>query len=111
MKGGSIINISSSRARKKRAGIEPYAASKAGVESITKTFAIELAEKKIRVNAVSPGPVKTDPHHAATGIVQQVPMKRLGEPEEIANVVAFLASEDASFITGAVIGVDGGFIC
>lgn len=109
--GGSIINISSCRVKKRRAGIEPYTASKAGVESITKTFAIEFAEKGIRVNAISPGPISSDPYHKAAGSWQYVPLKRIGEPEEIASVVAFLASSDASFVTGTIIDVDGGFSC
>lgn len=109
MENGVIINISSARTKKRRMGVEPYAASKVGVESITKTFAMEFAGKNIRVNAISPGGISSDPHHAKSGFAQNVPLKRLGEPEEVANLVAFLASDEASYITGTVIDIDGGF--
>ena len=97
-----------------------YSATKAALRSFTRTLAAELVERNIRVNAVSPGPINTPEGFARTGlsqdeldglvksIVGQVPMKRIGEPSEIAGVVAFLASSDASFMTGAEIPVDGG---
>jgi NAD(P)-dependent dehydrogenase (short-subunit alcohol dehydrogenase family) len=96
-----------------------YSATKAALRSLTRTAAAELAERKIRVNAVAPGPIVTPifgrtglPQQViddwAKGLVEKVPMKRFGQPEEVAGVVAFLASTDASYITGVEINVDGG---
>jgi NAD(P)-dependent dehydrogenase (short-subunit alcohol dehydrogenase family) len=97
-----------------------YAATKSAVRSFTRSLAAELIERNIRVNAVSPGPIETPAGFERTGmskaeqeefvkyVVSQVPMKRIGQPSEIASAVAFLASSDASYITGADIPVDGG---
>lgn len=97
-----------------------YSAAKAAVQSFVKTFAAELAPKKIRVNAVSPGPIQTN-FFDKTGLTQeqiqdfaeavlpQVPLARFGQPQEVAKVVTFLASDEASFIYGSEVFVDGGF--
>jgi NAD(P)-dependent dehydrogenase (short-subunit alcohol dehydrogenase family) len=96
-----------------------YAATKAAMRSLTRSFAGALVDRKIRVNAVAPGPIETPifgrtglPKEAldsfATAVVNSVPMKRFGKPEEVAAAVAFLASSDASYITGVELSVDGG---
>jgi len=113
-KSGRIINISSVAGERGGRGQSNYAASKGGINAFTRSVAMELAPKKITVNAVAPGVVETEMsstviRRAKDIILDAVALKRLGQPEEIANVVAFLASDDASYITGEVIRVDGGF--
>ena len=110
--GGSIINWSSIGGLNGSLMVGIYSATKAGVISLTKTAALECAPKGIRVNAVCPGYVKTEGMGAMLDQVPdaagKTPLKRLGRPEEIAEVAAFLASDRASFVTGASIPVDGG---
>jgi len=117
--GASIINLSSLNAYTGMANTAVYAASKAAMTSYTRTAATELAARKIRVNSVNPGPIYTPifgktgmPEEQLTGFANalqnRVPLKRLGTPEDVAELVAFLASDKASFITGAEYLIDGG---
>ena len=117
--GASIINLSSVNAYTGMATSAVYAATKAGLNAFTRTAATELAPRKIRVNSVNPGPVST-PIFGKTGMQEEqlngfaqamqnrVPLKRFGQPEDVANLVSFLASDDASFITGSEYNIDGG---
>ena len=97
------------------AGQVNYAASKAGVNGMTKAFAKEIAGKGITVNAVAPGFIDTDmtralSREAAESLKARIPMGRLGTPEDVAHVISFLASEEAGYVTGQVIGVNGGML-
>lgn len=110
---GRIINISSINAQKGQRGQVNYAAAKAGMHGFTKSLAQEVASKKITVNTVSPGYIKTQMvmsvrEDVRDQIIAQIPIGRLGEPSEVARVVAFLAADDSAFITGANISVNGG---
>ena len=110
---GRIINISSA-ARFGNMGQVNYSASKAGVVGLTRTAAKELASKNVLVNAISPGPINTEmlqavPEKALQKILAPIPLNRVGEPEELCNLILFLASEKASYITGQVINCDGGW--
>lgn len=110
---GSIISISSVVARRGNAGQVNYSAAKAGLIGLTKSLAREVASRNVRINAVAPGYIETDmtaalDEAARSAIISQIPLGRIGSPEAVAAAVAFLAGEDASFITGAVLAVDGG---
>ncbi len=110
---GRIVNISSVVGRTGNFGQANYAASKAGMIGLTMTLAREFARKGITVNAVAPGFIETEmllrmPKEAAGSLITTIPMGRLGKPHEVAGVVAFLVSEDASYITGQVLNVNGG---
>lgn len=112
-RGGAIINVSSVIGRRGNAGQANYAAAKAGLIGFTKSLARELGPRGVRVNAVAPGYVVTDmtaelPENMKEQILNSTPLGRLASPEEIASVIAFLASPAAAYITGAVIPVDGG---
>ena len=112
-RGGSIVNISSVVGVHGNWGQTNYAASKAGIIGFTKSLARELGSRNIRANVVAPGYVKTQltdvlPEEATAAMIQNTPLGRVAEPEEIAGAVRFLASDEASFITGEVLLVDGG---
>jgi NAD(P)-dependent dehydrogenase (short-subunit alcohol dehydrogenase family) len=112
---GSIVNVSSTYGHTGAAGASVYAASKHAVEGFTKSAALEVAGTGVRVNVVAPGPIETGMLNRFTGtderkagLVSRVPLKRVGRPEEIAQTIAFISSDKASFITGASYLVDGG---
>src|SRR5690554_3499046 len=111
---GRIVNISSVNGTKGQFGQTNYSAAKAGIQGFTRALAQEVARKGVTVNAVSPGYVATamveavDPEILEKQIVSQIPMGRLGKPEEVAALVTFLASEDAAYITGANMAINGG---
>lgn len=110
---GRIINISSINGQKGQLGQVNYAAAKAGLMGFTKALALENANKGITVNTITPGYIETDMVAAVSpdvmkAIVSQIPVGRLGQPQEIARTVTFLACEDAGFITGATLSINGG---
>ena len=110
---GRIVNVSSVTGLRGNAGQANYAASKAGVIGLTKAAAKELAMKNITVNAVAPGFIETDMTAAMTSAAKEatlamIPAGRLGQAQEVARAVAFLASDDAAYITGQVLAIDGG---
>jgi NAD(P)-dependent dehydrogenase (short-subunit alcohol dehydrogenase family) len=112
---GSIINVSSTYGREGAPGASVYVASKHAVEGLTKAAALEAAGSGVRVNVIAPGPIETGMLNRFTGtderkagLVAGVPLKRVGRPEEIAQTIVFVASDKASYITGASIAVDGG---
>jgi NAD(P)-dependent dehydrogenase (short-subunit alcohol dehydrogenase family) len=113
---GSIINLSSTMGHKAAPGASIYTASKHAVEGLTKAAALEGAAFGVRVNAVAPGPTDTgmlgrftgNNDDRKSGMIAGVPLKRIGAPEEIAQTIVFLASEQASFLTGQIVSVDGG---
>ena len=114
-RNGRIINISSVVGIAGNAGQTNYSASKAGIIGFTKSLAKEVASRNILVNAVAPGFIETNmtevlKQEVKDEIAKNIPLKRMGTPKDVANVVKFLASEDSSYITGQVISVDGGMI-
>ena len=113
---GSIINMSSIVGIHGQGGQTNYAASKAGLIGLTKSLAKETGSRGVRVNAIAPGYIQTDmtdvlPENVKASILETVPLKRMGQPEDIANAVLFLASDASTYISGQVIGVDGGMGC
>lgn len=115
-KFGRIINLSSINAQKGQIGQTNYCASKAGIIGFTKALAKEVGRLNITVNSIAPGYIHTSmvesvPEDIMKGIIDQIPMGRLGEADEIAKIAKFLASEDASYITGSVITANGGMYC
>jgi len=120
--GGAIVNVASISAFVAQPKFVPYSTSKGAILQLTRTTAMDLAEDGIRVNAVCPGPIRTgatERHAASLGLTVEDTMrimeahmmlKRMGDPAEVAAAVAFLASSDASFITGATLAVDGGYL-
>jgi len=112
---GRIINISSVVGVSGNAGQTNYSASKAGIIGFTKSLAKEVGSRNILVNAVAPGFIETNmtdvlKDNIKEEIEKAIPLKRMGTPKDVANVVKFLASEDASYITGQVINIDGGMV-
>jgi len=111
--GGAIVNMSSTAGLSGVRGMSAYVASKHGVIGLTKTAALDYAERNIRVNAIAPGPILSDRikalnEESRSYIAQTVPMRRLGLPEEVAELVVWLCSDQAAFMTGATLTIDGG---
>lgn len=120
--GGAIVNTSSTYGLVGAAGLPAYVASKSGVAGLTRAAALEYAEQGVRVNAVCPGPIQTpmidrvsrelsadDPQSAEAELAAHTPLGRLGQPSEIGAAVAWLCSAEASYVTGLIMPVDGGW--
>ena len=112
-KWGRIINITSASASIGNRGQSNYSAAKAGVEAFTKSLAREVGKRNITINAIAPGFISTDMTEQNNGInieelIKEIPLGRFGDPEEIAHLVSFICSEEASYITGQVIHINGG---
>ncbi len=112
-RSGSIVSISSVVGRRGNAGQVNYSAAKAGLIGLTKSLAKEVGSRNVRVNAVAPGYIETEMtaalgEAARNALISQIPLGRIGSPEGVADAVAFLAGDSASFITGAVLAIDGG---
>jgi 3-oxoacyl-[acyl-carrier protein] reductase len=112
-RSGTIVNVSSIVGVHGNWGQANYAASKAGIIGFTKSLARELGSRNVRANVVAPGYVRTQltdvlPDEATAAMLQNTPLGRLGDPEDVAGAVRFLCSDEASFVTGAVLLVDGG---
>jgi len=110
---GSIVNISSTAAEFPARGQVNYAASKGGINSLTRALAKELAQRNVRVNAVAPGMIETEMSQAVRNlasdqIVKAIPMRRIGQADEVAALIAFLGSDEASYVTGQIWRIDGG---
>lgn len=111
---GSVINISSIHASSGFERIAAYAASKGGIEALTKVLAVEWADRGVRVNAIAPGYFRTDLSRGLLDsswgdrILSAIPMKQIGDPDDLANSVVFLASDASRYITGTTLTVDGG---
>jgi NAD(P)-dependent dehydrogenase (short-subunit alcohol dehydrogenase family) len=117
--GGSIINITSSHAHRTMQGFFPYSVSKSGMEALTRALAVEYGPVGIRANSIAPGMIRSrhteavlaqyrDPAEAYQRILDSHPLRRIGDPRDIANAALFLASDESSFITGTTLFVDGG---
>jgi glucose 1-dehydrogenase len=106
--GGSIVNITSVHEHVPRPGFALYAGAKAALGMITRSLALELADDHIRVNSVAPGAIATERNKEAAGLTDEIPLGRPGEPEEVAALVAYVVSEEASYMTGASLLLDGG---
>lgn len=112
-RSGSIVNVSSMLAARPSRGNAVYAGTKGYIESFTRAMAVELGAKNIRVNAVCPGLIETGMSQAVRVLAgdelrKDIPLRRFGQPAEVANVVAFLASDEAAYVTGSIFGVHGG---
>ena len=115
-RAGSIINMSSIVGVHGQGGQVNYSASKAGLIGLTKSLAKEAGSRGVRVNAIAPGFIETDmtavlPEQLKNAMLETVPLKRAGKPEDIANAALFLASDLSTYVSGQVLGVDGGMGC